>query len=154
MIKTIDKYKEVDAANVAQFKETGRVGRYDGDDLYTCVICGRKTSIDGSYSTRGHKGEVLKMDKFETGQVVVTAGVAAKMEHNPGFIKFILVSFKRYETCDWGNIRPDDAKMNDKAVKNGDDRILAMYEDEKYGKIWIITERDRSVTTILFPSEY
>lgn len=33
MIKTIDKYKEVDVANVAQFKETGRVGRYDGDDL-------------------------------------------------------------------------------------------------------------------------
>ena len=55
MIKTLDKYKEVDAANVAQFKKkTGRVGRYDGDDLYTCVICGRKTSIDGSYSTRGH----------------------------------------------------------------------------------------------------
>lgn len=54
MIKTIDKYKEVDAANVAQFKETGRVGRYDGDDLYTCVICGRKTNIDSSYSTRGH----------------------------------------------------------------------------------------------------
>ena len=44
--------------------------------------------------------------------------------------------------------------MNDKTVKNGDDRILAMYEDEKYGKIWIITERDRSATTILFPSEY
>lgn len=57
------------------------------------------------------------MGKFETGQVVVTAGVAAKMEHNPGFIKFILVSFKRYETCDWGNLCPDDAKMNDKAVK-------------------------------------
>lgn len=54
MIKTIDKYKEVDAANVAQFKETGRVGRYDSDDLYTCVICGRKTNIDSSYSTRGH----------------------------------------------------------------------------------------------------
>lgn len=54
MIKTIDKYKEVDAANVAQFKETGRVGRYDYDDLYTCVICGRKTSINSSCSTRGH----------------------------------------------------------------------------------------------------
>ena len=53
-----------------------------------------------------------------------------------------------------GNLCPDDAKINDKAVKNGDDRILAMYEDEKYGKIWIITEWDRSVTTILFPSEY
>lgn len=94
------------------------------------------------------------MGKFETGQVVVTAGVAAEMEHNPGFIKFILESFKRYEVCDWGNTCPDDAKMNDEAVKNGADRILAVFEDEKYGKIWIITEWDRSVTTILFPSEY
>lgn len=94
------------------------------------------------------------MGKFETGQVVVTAGVAAKMEHNPGFIKFILESFERYKTCDWGNTCPDDAKMNDKAVKNGAERILAVFEDEKYGKIWIITEWDRSVTTILFPSEY
>ena len=94
------------------------------------------------------------MGKFETGQVVVTAGVAAEMGHNPCFIKFILESFKRYEICDWGNTCPDDAKMNDKAVKNGNDRILAVYEDKKYGKIWIITEWDRSVTTILFPSEY
>lgn len=94
------------------------------------------------------------MGKFDTGQVVVTAGVAAEMEHNHGFIKFILESFKRYKTCDWGNTYPDDAKMNDEAVKNGDNRILAMYEDKKYDKIWIITERDRSVTTILFPSEY
>ena len=97
------------------------------------------------------------MGKFETGQVVVTAGVAAEMEHNPGFIKFILESFKRYEICDWGNTCPDDAKMNDEAVKNGDNRILAVFEDKKYNKynkIWIITEWDRSVTTILFPSEY
>lgn len=74
------------------------------------------------------------MGKFETGQVVVTAGVAAEMEHNLGFIKFVLESFKRYEVCDWGNLCPDDAKMNDKAVKNGADRILAMYEDKKIRK--------------------
>lgn len=54
MVKTIENYKEIDAANVAQFNETGRVGRYDGDDLYTCVICGKKNCIDSSYSTRGH----------------------------------------------------------------------------------------------------
>ena len=54
MIKTIDKYKEVDAANIDQFKETGRIGRYDGDELYTCVNCGKKTSIDRSCSSRGH----------------------------------------------------------------------------------------------------
>lgn len=94
------------------------------------------------------------MGKFETGQVVVTAGVAAEMQQNPGFIKFVLESFKRYEVGDWGNTCPDDAKINEKAVKNGDDRILAVYEDKKYEKIWIITEWDRSVTTILFPEEY
>lgn len=73
MIKTIDKYKEVDAANVAQFKETGRVGRYDGDDLYTCVICGRKTNIDSSYSTSGHLfllngNEYKELSKFVWGR--------------------------------------------------------------------------------------
>jgi hypothetical protein len=43
--------------------------------------------------------------------------------------------------------------MNDQAVKNGDDRIMGVYPTDE-GDIWIITEWDRSVTTILFPSEY
>ena len=47
----------------------------------------------------------------------------------------------------------EDAEMNTEAVNNGDDRILAVYKTCK-GNIWIITEWDRSVTTILFPSEY
>ena len=46
--------------------------------------------------------------------------------------------------------------QNDNAVKNGDDRILAAYKNSgpKAWKIWIITEWDRSYTTILFPDEY
>lgn len=43
--------------------------------------------------------------------------------------------------------------MNDDAVKNGDDRIFARYNNEE-GDIYIITEWNREVTTILFPSEY
>ena len=43
--------------------------------------------------------------------------------------------------------------MNDEAIKNGNDRILASYETSK-GKIYIITENDRSATTILFTNEY
>lgn len=54
MIKTVDNYEQVDAANIAQFKETGSLGRYDGDDIYTCVLCGKKCSIDRSCSTKGH----------------------------------------------------------------------------------------------------
>ena len=43
--------------------------------------------------------------------------------------------------------------MNYDAIENGDDRILASYETYK-GKIYIITEWDRSSTTILYPHEY
>lgn len=43
--------------------------------------------------------------------------------------------------------------MNDDAVKNSDDRIFARYNNEE-GDIYIITEWNREVTTILFPSEY
>lgn len=52
MVKTIENYKEVDAANVAQFNETGTY--YSEDYLYTCVICGKKCCIDSSCSSRGH----------------------------------------------------------------------------------------------------
>ena len=47
-------------------------------------------------------------------------------------------------------------QQNDNAVANGDDRILAAYKkkDGKAWKIWIITEWDRSATTVLFPDEY
>ena len=43
--------------------------------------------------------------------------------------------------------------MNDDATKNGDDRIFARYNNEE-GDIYIITEYDRSATTILFTYEY
>lgn len=43
--------------------------------------------------------------------------------------------------------------MNDEAIKNGNDRVLAAYETSQ-GKIYIITEYDRSYTTILFSHEY
>lgn len=61
----------------------------------------------------------------------------------------------RYIVGDWGEIDPDDSAMNDEALKTGD-RILAAYTHPEYPdfKIWIITEWDRSATTVLFPREY
>ena len=47
----------------------------------------------------------------------------------------------------------EDKQMNDEAIKSGNDRILAAYETSK-GNIYIITEHDRSATTILFADEY
>lgn len=90
--------------------------------------------------------------KFELGQTVMTRGIADAMESET-FTKQVMEAIKKYANCDWGNTCEDDADMNTEAVKTGNDRILAVYETCK-GNIWIITEWDRSVTTILFPSEY
>lgn len=91
--------------------------------------------------------------KFSFGQVVMTRGVNAQITRSIEFSKFILESIARYRNCDWGDLCEEDKKMNDQAVKNGDDRILARYNNEE-GDVYIITEWDRAYTTILFPSEY
>lgn len=91
--------------------------------------------------------------KFSIGQIVITKGINAKISESIGFSKFILESIAKYRNCDWGNLNKEDWKMNDSAVENNDDRIFARYNN-KEGDIYIITEWDRSVTTILFPSEY
>lgn len=98
------------------------------------------------------------MDKFayfRTGTIVATRGISDKLEREPTFKKFIEDTlFNRYMKCDWGDVSDENAELNNNALKN-DDRILAAYKIPKSDdKIWIITECDRSVTTILFPSEY
>lgn len=96
-----------------------------------------------------------KKTKFETGQKVCTRRVADKIRKDRSFYEFVMSSLSKYMQCDWGNMCKDDAYLNDEAVENGCDRIFAEYEMLNTGiRIWIITESDRSVTTILFPSEY
>jgi hypothetical protein len=96
--------------------------------------------------------EIIKEKKtFSSKQMVVTAGVASKMKDEK-FESFVKQSITRHFNADWG-ISQDKA-MNDSALENGDDRIMSVYEEEGFPKIWIITEWDRSVTTVLFPSEY
>lgn len=86
---------------------------------------------------------------MKLGQVVITRGVNADISKSIEFSKFILESIARFRNCDWGDVPEEDKRMNDAAVKNGDDRIVARYND-----IYIITEWDRSATTILFTNEY
>lgn len=59
----------------------------------------------------------------------------------------------RHIRGDWGTVFREDGKSNDNAVINGNYSIHSVYP---FGKksIWIITEWDRSVTTILLPEEY
>ena len=96
------------------------------------------------------------MAQLELGKLVMTQGVAALIETDIAFAQHVLRSMQRYTKHDWGELDEEDIYMNDSALGPDTDRILAAYEVENRPdwKIWIITEWDRSVTTILFPCEY
>lgn len=92
---------------------------------------------------------------FKLGDVVVTAAVDERMKKDKKFRDFVYVSIGRYCKRDWGEMVQSDLDANDEAVLSGDDRIFASYKrsgsDEK---VWIITEWDHSMTTVLFPEDY
>lgn len=97
---------------------------------------------------------IQKTPKFELGQLTLTIGVDTKMKKDASFRDFVHRSLDRYGQCDWGDTCDEDKQSDDAALRNGE-RILAVYNHEEANtKIWIITEGDRSVTTILFPHEY
>ncbi|MDO4200307.1 MAG: hypothetical protein Q4D57_06130 [Clostridia bacterium] len=87
------------------------------------------------------------------GKTVMTSGVNNKIAESEKFAREIKICMEKYITCDWGDLCNEDKEMNDNALRNGNDRILAAY-DTSEGKVYIITEHDRSATTILFADEY
>lgn len=96
------------------------------------------------------------MKQFELGTLVITRGVHDKMTRDSQFAEFVLTCVARHEACDWGDLCDSDKNQNDEAVRTSDDRIFSAYEpaDHPGWRIWIITEWDRSATTVLFPDEY
>jgi len=86
---------------------------------------------------------------FELGTIVVSRGIIELME-SKGFNIFPLLG--RHAKGDWGEIAAEDAAENDLALSRYL-RIFSVYHT-KEGHIWIITEADRSATTVLLPSEY
>lgn len=95
------------------------------------------------------------MSMFELGMTVVTRGVGDLMSANRSFAHFVGASLVRYANGNWGDLCDEDKLRNEIALRE-DERLLGAYEHDEHPdwKIWIITEWDRSVTTILFPDEY
>jgi hypothetical protein len=87
---------------------------------------------------------------FPLGQVVATGGAldALRRAVQPPLL-FVL----RHLRGDWGEICADDWALNDEAVETGG-RLLSSYRTSLDERLWVITECDRSVTTILLPDEY
>ena len=57
------------------------------------------------------------------------------------------------DTGDWGLLEDEDWALNDEALREGG-RLFSAYGTSKGQRLWVITEADRSVTTILLPQEY
>jgi hypothetical protein len=87
---------------------------------------------------------------FPLGQIVTTPGALAALERA-----------KQPPTCflarraigDWGELEPTDMAENEHSVAHGS-RLLSSYQTDAGERLWIITEADRSATTLLLPDEY
>jgi hypothetical protein len=100
-------------------------------------------------------GELLTVDlmqpgRFALGQIVETIGAhntLAAALHLP--TEFLL----RHKNGDWGELPEEDIRENEWSLANGA-RLFSAYRTRTDEKLWVITEWDRSVTTLLLPEEY
>ena len=86
--------------------------------------------------------------RLRMGRLVVTPGAMKSLTPDD-----VIRSLYRHLSADWGTLDEYDWKMNDDALEFGG-RILSQYSTDNGTKFWIITECDRSATTILLPQEY
>jgi hypothetical protein len=104
----------------------------------------------------------MSTPKFLTGSIFTTQTVAKVIDETPLFSTLCQVLLARHIQGDWGDLEEEDKESNEEALLEKG-RLFSSYNltdelkslisvDEK--KVWIITEYDRSATTILFPTEY
>jgi hypothetical protein len=87
------------------------------------------------------------LSRFPLGQLVATANVAERLSTEE-----VLSGLRRHACGDWGDLSPEDTLANDAALQQGE-RLFSAYG---FGSLrfWVITEADRSLTTVLLPQDY
>ena len=88
---------------------------------------------------------MIKLILFSTGEILATPGAV-------GLGVNLMPYLFRHLTGDWGDVDEFDQQQNDLAVQDGS-RILSAYQTPA-GKLWVLSEADRSATTLLLPDEY
>lgn len=92
----------------------------------------------------------LNKPKFPLGQIVATPGALDALEDSDELPEVLL---ERHARGDWGDVCAEDQDANDMSLKQGL-RLISSYTLSTGEKLWIITEADRSVTTLLRPEDY
>lgn len=85
---------------------------------------------------------------FRLGQLVATPNALTQIPNEQ-----IMCALTRHAQCDWGDLDAGDKSANDHAFAHGG-RLFSAYISTAKVKFWIITEADRSVTTVLLPEDY
>lgn len=85
---------------------------------------------------------------LKLGQIVATPNALARITQAD-----ITLALARHVVGDWGDLGAEDKEVNNQALAEGM-RILSSYQAANGTKFWIITEADRSVTTVLLPEDY
>ena len=96
------------------------------------------------------EGKLPNPPIFSLGRILATPGALNALEESAESPSFFL---DRHARCDWGEVCPEDRKENELALREGF-RLMSVYRTKKGIICWIVTEADRSVTTVLLPSEY
>ena len=100
--------------------------------------------------TRQKTVGIAKRPLFPLGHVCATPAAMDLMEQlSLSPLEFIV----RHVFGDWGQVCQDDREANQAALQNGT-RLLSAYELPGAQRLWVLTEADRSVTTLLLPSDY
>jgi hypothetical protein len=89
-----------------------------------------------------------KRAQISLGRTVITANAMATLDPDS-----IQKALRRHACGDWGDLSPEDRQENDLSAREGF-RILSAYTDLNGTHFWIITEADRSGTTVLLPEDY
>lgn len=127
------------------FAALGKVDWVQIADDYLGVV----TSLDTKAGIRSGPRPVHDADpRFPLGQVVSTPGALDSINSIE-----MMMALDRHHRGDWGDCCHEDWESNEEALVEGF-RLFSVYHSDAGQKFWIITEADRSVTTILLPSEY
>ncbi len=94
--------------------------------------------------------ELLKPGAFELGHLVATPGALVTLEESGHIPPEFLI---RHKNGDWGDLPPVDVQENERSLARGG-RLFSAYHTRREDRIWVITESDRSATTLLWPEDY
>jgi hypothetical protein len=92
--------------------------------------------------------QTIPVAVFRLGRIVTTPNALQSLTQDD-----ILVGIQRHQAGDWGNLGDDDRVANDQSLAQGG-RIVSAYNAMNGTRFWLITEADRSRTTILLPEDY